>query len=112
MVIIGFSTKSSFIIPRILCKHFKHCAIITPYKKRLLLYQFIRRGNVAKINISEQSITQLRKFGWSFIYLPIDICLDFNPYTAKTCVDMVKNAIGIKKISIQTPDSLYKCLVH
>ena len=111
MIIIGFSKKSSLVLPKILCRNFKHCVVIVPHKNNLIMYQFVRRGNVANINISNQSIGQLRRFGWTFIYLPYDIAHNFNPYSARTCVDMAKSALKIKNIFIQTPDSLYRHII-
>lgn len=111
MIIIGFSKKTSLVLPKIFCRNFKHCVVITPYKNNLLMYQFVHRGNVAKINISNQSIGQLRRFDWAFVYLPYDIAYNFDPYSARTCVDMTKSALKIKNIFIQTPDSLYRHIV-
>lgn len=109
MVIIGFSTKTSKFFVRILCRHFKHCVIITGTNDRFVLHQFVRKNYVTKIAISRRSVSQLMSNGWVFICLKRRRIINFNP-RATTCVNYVKHAIGLKKFWIQTPDALYKYL--
>lgn len=109
MIIIGFSCKTHLPIVRLVCRHFKHCAVIVRYKNRFVLHQFAHCGNVAYITISAQGIKRLRALGWVFICIksPQRICFNKN---AKTCVNYVKHAVGIKKFWIQTPDALFRYL--
>jgi len=108
MVIIGFSTKTSWTIARLLCGHFKHCVIITKHAHTFVLHQFVKRCHVAHIAVSERSIAQLSNNGWVFIYLDLPVtALDEKQIT---CVNFVKHAIGLKKFWIQTPNALYKYL--
>ncbi|MBQ0013071.1 MAG: hypothetical protein KBS86_00665 [Proteobacteria bacterium] len=111
MVIIGFSTTTSLLIPNILCSHFKHCAVITQKHNKMFLYQFVRYKHTDIIEINDSGINKLAKYGWVFIYIPKNISSDFNLRNAITCVDMVKRAIGLKRLSIQTPDKLYHYLI-
>lgn len=111
MIIIGFSKTTSLIMPHIFCRDFKHCAIITQKNNKMFLYQFVRYKHIDIIEINDSGINKLAKFGWVFIYMPQNISPDFTAQNAKTCVDMVKRAIGLKRLFIQTPDSLYKYLV-
>lgn len=108
MIIIGFSDKTSMPVVRLICRHLKHCVVITRNNKNFILHQFVKRRHVAQIAITKRGIAQLNLHGWVFIYLDLDTCeLDENKLT---CVSFVKHAIGLKNIWIQTPDSLYKYL--
>lgn len=108
MVIVGFSDKTSKPFVRLICGHFKHCVIITQHKNKLILYQFVKQNDVVQIVISKRGIAQLELNGWVFVYLDINASkLDSRRLT---CVNFVKNAIGIKNIFIQTPNSLYRYL--
>lgn len=108
MVIIGFSDKTSKLIPRIICRHFKHCVIITKRTKTMSLHQFVHRNHVVRIAISERGIAQLESHGWVFVFMH-RTPQKFNRH-AWTCVNYVKQSVGIKKFWIQTPDALYKYL--
>lgn len=110
MIIIAFAPKSSKILPNIFCKNFKHCAIIVRDKQDFILYQFSGHNRVTKIIIRTRDIRILGAHGWRFIYMPREIKSGFNPNHAWTCVGMVKNAIGMHRPFIQTPDGLYKKL--
>ena len=111
MIIIAFSENTSKILPRILCHHFRHCAPIICNKNDLVMYQFIRRNNIAKIHLRPRDIAILRAHGWKFIYTSpyTQTCQGFTP--PYSCVDLSKRALGIKSIFIQTPYALYKYLV-
>ncbi len=109
MIIIAFSCKTSKILPRIFCRHFRHCATIIPTKNgNMTLYQFVRRGHVAKINIKVRDISILYAHGWRFVCMPINPPADFDYMRAITCVDLAKRATGIRAWHTQTPDALYK----
>ena len=108
MVIVGFSDKTSKTVVRLVCRHFKHCAIITTHKNKLFLHQFVRRNHVPRIAITKRGIAKLELNGWVFIYLNSSP-KQFNAHSL-TCVNYVKHAIGIKNMWIQTPNSLYKYL--
>lgn len=110
MIIIAFAPHSSRILPNLICRHFKHCAVIERMGRDFILYQFISRGHVEKIHIKMRDIKLLGAHGWHFVYMPLDIKYNFNPRNAWTCVDMAKRALGIKNIMIQTPDGLAKKL--
>lgn len=109
MVIIVFSDKTHLSFVRLVCRHFKHCAVITEHANKLFLHQFVSRGNVTKIAITKRGIAQLKSNGWVFIYLPKYKPIKFNPH-AWTCVNYVKQALGINKFWIQTPNALYRYL--
>ena len=108
MIIIAFSNKTSKILPRILCRRFRHCAPIVRDGKRLVMYQFANLRNITKLELRNRDIAVLRAHGWQFIYIPTDVSHDFNPNRAYSCVDLSKRAIGIHNIFIQTPYALYK----
>lgn len=108
MIIIAFSTKTSKILPRIFCRHFRHCAPIFRINDKLVMYQFTRIHSISKIELHNRDIAILRAQGWRFIYIPIDTPHDFNVMAAYSCVDLSKRAIGIHKRFIQTPFALYK----
>ncbi len=111
MIIIAFSNKTSKILPKIFCQKFKHCAPIAVNKNgQLIMYQFVRQGNIAQIKIRMRDIKILGQYGWKFIYMPCALPRGFNGRGARTCVGLCKRAIGIKNVTIQTPDALHKYL--
>lgn len=113
MIIIAFSNKTSKFIPNLLCRKLKHVAPIVPHGDRLIMYQFVSYGRVEKIVLRMRDIQILKAHGWNFIYIDgIRLPYEFNPYTAHTCVDLSKRAIGIKRWRIQTPLGLYKELTN
>ena len=110
MIIVAFSDKTSKTLPRIFCRKWKHVSPIAAEKNGLVLYQFVRHGCVEKINIKMRDIKILNAHGWRFIYLPCALPHDFNPTTARTCVEMTKRAIGLSNRYIQTPGALFRHL--
>lgn len=110
MIIIGFSEKTSKILPRIICRRFKHCAPIIPMGRDMIMYQFSSPGCITKIQINMHGIRRLQLHGWQFIYLPIDAPAQFDLMNAFSCVDLSKRAIRMHAPGILTPDALYKHL--
>lgn len=113
MIIIAFSARTSKILPRILCRHFRHCAPIistTGPGKSFVMYQFVRRGCVATFHMNARDMNILRANGWEFICIP-----DANTHNiatgGATCVQFTKRTVGMHHIWIQTPDALYKHLI-
>lgn len=110
MIIIGFTHKTSKILPRIFCRNFRHCApIIVMLDGNMQMFQFVRRGQIESIPINMRDINILHKHGWHFVYLPISFTHNKNLGRARTCVEMTRWVLGIKK-RILTPDGLYKTL--
>lgn len=111
MIIIAFATNTSKIIPRLLCRRLRHCAVITPVEPdALVMYQFTRPGVAARLRLHSRDLKILRAHGWSFVYVPGHLPRDFNAARAFTCVDMTKRALRIRAPHIQTPDGLYQYL--
>lgn len=109
MIIMGFTGRTSKILPRFFCGRFRHCApIVVCDNGQMILYQFVRRGNVQKINLRRRDIRILSAHGWVFVYLQLPPPHDFNGCGAWTCVQLSKHAIGMQNRYIQTPDALYK----
>lgn len=108
MIIIAFAKKSSKVLPNLLCRNFKHCAVLIRNHEGFIMYQFTTHKNIAQIYIRTRDIQILGAHGWQFIYMPIDIAPNFNPNNAWTCVDMAKRAIGMHAPLIQTPDALFR----
>ena len=111
MIIIAFSDRTSKILPRILCHGMKHVAPIGVYQDKLIMYQFIKPGKINQIRLSMRDLQILQRHGWRFIYLTGNLPYDFCNKKVHTCVQLSKAAIGIKKLRIQTPNSLYKYLL-
>lgn len=109
MVIIAFSEKTSKILPRIICRRFKHCAPIVPAGRYMVLYQFCAPGHVTKIPLNMSGIRRLRANGWQFMYVPCDPPRNFDQH-AFSCVDLSKRALGMRALHVQTPDRLFKHL--
>ncbi len=112
MIIIAFCKHTTKKIPNLLCRGYKHAAPIAAYPDKLIMYQFVRHGVTEKIELHMRDLQILQKHGWHFVYLTGDISHDFCINTAYTCVQLSKQAIGIKNWQIQTPQRLYKFLQH
>ena len=108
MIIIAFSPNTSKTLPRILCHRFRHCAPIIKSGNKLVMYQFVHPRKIEKIYLCHRDISILGAHGWQFIYIPRDTTNDFFPPHAYSCVDLSKQALGIRNIFIQTPYALYK----
>lgn len=111
MIIVGFTNKTSKILPRIFCQRFRHCApIIINAQGQMILYQFVRCGHVSQIPITIRGLQRLRANGWKFIILSGAPHHEFNTYikSATTCVALTRHAIGIHRIRPITPYGLYK----
>lgn len=110
MMIVAFAPKSSKVMANLLCKDIKHVAPIEILDDYMVMYQFVKCGHVENIRLKMRDINILRQHGWKFIYMPINMPYGFKPQHTITCVQMTKQAIGLKKWHIQTPGALYKFL--
>ena len=113
MIIIAFSPNTSKILPRIFCRHFRHCAPIICDKNDLVMYQFTNKHNITQIHLNHRDIKILQAHDWKFIYISPNNtpAYDFDSAPPFSCVDLSKRVIGIHSIFIQTPHALYKYLV-
>lgn len=112
MIIIAFSAKTSKILPRIFCRGFRHCAPIVPTTNdsgELIMYQFVRPGNIAKITLHLRDIQILAAYGWQFVYLPID-APDMTVVNAWSCVALSKYVLKIHNPMLLTPNALHRFL--
>jgi len=111
MIIVGFTYKTSKIIPRIFCRRFRHCApIVINANGKMQMYQFVRRNNIAKINISMRDIRLLRAHGWVFICIPGASPHKFSPRRARTCVALTCDIMGLHRRRPITPYGLFRKL--
>ncbi len=112
MIIIAFCTRTSKVMPRIFCRHFRHCAPIVPNSgdatRSYMLYQFVRHGNIVKIPLNMRDIKLLRNAGWVFMWRDANVPTIIP--NARTCVGLCCNMLGIKNRLILTPDDLYRAL--
>lgn len=112
MIIIAFSPNTSHLMPRIFCRHLRHCApmmCIAP--NRYIMYQFVRRGHIATIYLSLRAIQILHAHGWKFICvqgraLPRDMLRCARK--CRTCVALCKTAIRYNAPCVITPSGLFK----
>jgi hypothetical protein len=109
MIIVAFTNKTSKILPKLLCRKYKHVAPVLVDKKSMTLIQFVHRKRIVKIKLTWRDIQILKQHGWNFLYLNASTTRQINQ-SAWTCVQMVKNLLGITNINIQTPYALYKYL--
>ena len=113
MVYIGFSTKTHKLMGRILCKHFRHCAPIQITKTQIVLYQFVNKNNIVKIPMKLRDINILRHNGWEFIKYSGKFAPGHELKSKSiTCVQFTKHVCMINKITIQTPDALFRFLTR
>ena len=111
MLYIAFSSRSHKLYAQILCRKYRHCAPVLMTDNKCIIYQFIKRGQIAQISIRPDDINILKHYGWKFVkydtkFAPT-IALKTKPWT---CVQFTKQSIGIRKITIQTPDALLRYL--
>ncbi len=110
MVIIAFCTKTSKILPRVICRHFRHCAPIVPAMHGAnhpwVMYQFVRRGTVIQIPLSTRDMNILRAHGWVFMH--VNTTPNTKISNVRTCVDLSQHVIGRNPRWYQTPDGLYR----
>ena len=109
MILVGFTCKTSKILPRIFCRRFRHVAVIITTPCGLVMYQFVHRKKIVLISLSLRDIKILMRHGWEFILSPRlpSVANDIARIRAFTCVQMAKKAIGMRNIWIQTPAALY-----
>ncbi len=110
MIIIAFSDKTSKILPRIFCGKLKHVAPIVVRGDKMMLYQFVRYGNIVKIPLLARDIEILKAHGWRFVYLQRALPWPIDFRRTYTCVQLAKSMIGMHNIFIQTPGALYRKL--
>ena len=111
MIIIGFTNKTSKILPRIFCRKFRHVAIILPDGDGFVMYQFVRRRQIVLIPLKARDIKILMQHGWDFVLTEQHVMTkDFANTHVFTCVQLAKKAVGMRNIWIQTPAALYRRL--
>lgn len=115
MMIIAFSKKTSRIIPKIFCRHFRHVAPIlimdNDLKQTMVLWQFTKRNQITYIQINVRDIQILKQYSWVFVLVKDKINTpNTNICDARTCVDLCKRMMNIHNWMLQTPDGLYKYL--
>lgn len=111
MIIVGFTYKTSKILPRIFCRRFRHCApIVINANGKMQMYQFVRRNNIAKIDINMRDVRLLRAHGWVFICLPCVVARRFCPRRARTCVALTCDIMGLRGPRPITPYGLFRKL--
>ena len=79
-----------------------------------MLYQFVKKNNVAKIPLKLRDIKILEHHGWKFIKYNGKIARThaLKSKTILTCVQFTKRFCGINKKTIQTPDALFQFLTQ
>ena len=110
MIILGFCSKTSKVLPRLICKKFRHVAVIDVRANALIMYQFVRRGQIVKLKLGRRDIKILGQYGWVFVQVKCALPRGFDMRQAWTCVGLAKYAVGICDWRIQTPDGLYQTL--
>ncbi|MBD5389207.1 hypothetical protein HDR63_03045 [bacterium] len=114
MIIMAFAPHTSKILPRLVCRRLRHCAVILPGAgDDLTLYQFVRRNRVIRIPLRRRDIRILRAHGWRMVYVSPGRTPDPAEFArAWTCVDMARRALDLHAWWIQTPLALYKHLTR
>ena len=111
MIIIAFSKNTSKFLPRILCRHYRHCAPILCNDSDLIMFQFVKRNHIIKVHLTLRDLAILRVHGWTFVYIsPTPPRYTYDNLHAYSCVNMTKRILNIKSVLIQTPYALYKRL--
>ena len=112
MIIFAFSTKTTKILPRIICRHYRHVApIIIDTNNQMVMYQFVRYKKIVPIPVNKHGLRLLKQHGWLFIQTNKKPILD-NINNSISCVDLAKRISNIYAPYIQTPDALYKMIAY
>ena len=102
-IFIGFTTKTSAILPRFFCMLFRHCVIITDGVLIQVGYDGVRA-----FRVGSREIKKLERAGWVFLELRVESGeLKYNAFQFLTCVGFAKRALGIQNPFIWTPDQLF-----
>jgi hypothetical protein len=119
-MIIGFTTKTSKFISKLLCKKFRHCIVIfepadTGMQNTYILVQIAQDG-IKLISIGAPQLQKLKHTGWVFIEKPAQEKHLHHLFSGipslLTCVGFAKRALSINKPFIWTPDGLYRYLTR
>jgi hypothetical protein len=105
-MIIGFTSKTSSILSKLLCRKFRHCAVIFETDNGRILAQIGMNG-IRIIPVGDNEIKILESHGGVFVEAAAQNRKTCN---ALTCVGFAKRALGISKPFIWTPDQLYRYL--
>ena len=109
MIYISFSQQSNKILPNMICNKYKHCAPVVIKRNKCFMYQFTSQRNICIICLNKKDLQILKQYGWVFVKYNNKINLQNCLYTKSlTCVQFTKKFCNIKKLKIQTPDSLLK----
>ncbi len=109
MIIVGFTNKTSKILPRIFCRRFRHCApVVIEQHGKMTLHQFVRHNNIAQIPITMRDLRLLRAHGWTFVCIPHTTHHNFSAHCAHTCVEFTCRMIGMHRLHPITPYGLYR----
>jgi len=114
MIYIGFSTRTHKKLAQMICQQFRHVAPIVITKNKCIIYQFIRTNKIVPVYIKPRDLKILSKHGWIFVKYDhkFDSGHTLNIIPALSCVQFVKRVCRIKKLIIQTPDSLLKYITR
>lgn len=108
MIIVGFTNKTSKILPRIFCRRFRHCApVVIEQHGKMVLHQFVRHNNIVQIPVTMRDLRLLRAHGWKFVCIPHMAHNNFHTHSARTCVGFTCRMIGMPRLHPITPYGLY-----
>jgi len=110
MIIIGFTHRTSKILPRLFCRHFRHCAVILKDKENKYILIQAGLGIRKLIVLQKRDLKILEQYGWVFVKFPTAGASCPMPYST-TCVGFVKRTLDIRAPFIWTPDQLYRYLL-
>ena len=112
-MLIGFTHKTSKILPRLFCRRFRHCAVVIRNKEKGIRNKYVMyqagKGPIELIHLNKRDLKILEQHGWIFVEIKrnlIPFSLFLFPYL--TCVGFAKRALGIRNPFIWTPDQLYR----
>jgi hypothetical protein len=114
-MLIGFTRKTSKILPRIFCRRFRHCAVLL-WSRRRKKYIMLQPecGRIKTIPLSARDLLILKANGWIFVkhkakgskhrrnHIPTSSSMP----RALTCVSFAKLMLGIRAPLVWTPDQL------
>jgi hypothetical protein len=108
-MIIGFTRKTSKILPKIFCRRFRHCAVITETTEQGHVMHQVGKGAPKLIYLQKRDLKILELHGWVFVEIK---AADSGPAAhiagSRTCVGYAKRALGIRAPFIWTPDQLHR----
>ena len=105
-ILVGFTTKTSAVLPRFFCRNFRHCAVVVDG-----VFIQVATNGIRAFKVGKREIGKLERSGWVFVE-----CKKNNDTWSGihflTCVGFAKRVLAIRNPFVWTPDQLFRIITH